>query len=798
VTYDAWAPKLPTTPFRGLAPLRYLDQPIFFGRDRETQLLHRLVVIYRGVLLYGDSGIGKSSLLNAGLIPAIEGEGIRAERVRVQPRAGEELVVERISLDEAGTPPYLPSALVGGDSPSAVFSVSAFRRRLTEIAGAAATSLLVFDQFEELVTLFLESAGSDASTDARMLQRDVLELLDELLTDASLPVKLLFAFREDYLAKLLDLLGAHTQLKSQYVRLAPLGREELRTIVLGPFERFPDAFQRPIPPSLADRLVEAILARGDAAGGDRLSELQLACQRLWRSSDPERLFTEHGLQAILEEELSASIDQLDEAARDTAVTLLGHLVTRSGARNVVSEEDLVERVQRETGVTSKELRAVLLSLERESRLVRREVRHEVVFYEIVSEFLIPWIVRRRARAEITRQKVTTPDSTSFVSGGARYLAGVTPTSWRWREEALARTAELAALAAALTPGKAEDQPTRHALEAVAQHLRAARDIVSGRSERGPYRRFVTRLGGSAVERAAAHIDAAQAGLLSIAPAEYLRRQLPSLVAHVQLHLPADDPRRVRMERMERDVAERIDPSDVLDRGREAIVSAVRASSAAARRDVVRARSFRTIVLVTAALLAVLAAALAVVGAANPAWLPVCFDTGGAGGQASVVCPTSEAVLPRVAEGLSNRDVEEAISRTASSADILVVELVGVSGGAVTGAAALRRSRGLPARYSLPVALALLKLPTGAFTAVLGLLLLRGGFVPGLTTLDSSAQIIAYALVFGAAQQLFTGLVDKQAHLLLADAAPAGTAGLLPSASGSRPVMSARVAPDHKT
>ena len=63
-------------------------------------------------------------------------------------------------------------------------------------------------------------------------------------------------------------------------------------------------------------------------------------------------------------------------------------------------------------------------------------------------------------------------------------------------------------------------------------------------------------------------------------------------------------------------------------------------------------------------------------------------------------------------------------------------------------------------------LAVLKLPTGAITAFLGLLLMRGQFVPGLSALDTSAQILAWALVFGYAQQLFTRLVDRQGQSVL--------------------------------
>ncbi|MEU0671062.1 hypothetical protein ABZ506_34520, partial [Streptomyces lavendulocolor] len=91
---------------------------------------------------------------------------------------------------------------------------------------------------------------------------------------------------------------------------------------------------------------------------------------------------------------------------------------------------------------------------------------------------------------------------------------------------------------------------------------------------------------------------------------------------------------------------------------------------------------------------------------------------------------------------------------------------GRPGAAVAAATSLRRIKGTSTPYNVPVALALLKLPTGALTAVLGLLLMRGEFVPGLQALDSSAQIVAWAVIFGYAQQLFTKLVDNQAQTVL--------------------------------
>ena len=63
------------------------------GGEEETEELVDLVAIYRGVLLYGASGDGKSSLVNAGLLSAAARRQLHPERVRVQPRAGEEIVI---------------------------------------------------------------------------------------------------------------------------------------------------------------------------------------------------------------------------------------------------------------------------------------------------------------------------------------------------------------------------------------------------------------------------------------------------------------------------------------------------------------------------------------------------------------------------------------------------------------------------------------------------------------------------------------------------------------------------------
>jgi hypothetical protein len=88
------------------------------------------------------------------------------------------------------------------------------------------------------------------------------------------------------------------------------------------------------------------------------------------------------------------------------------------------------------------------------------------------------------------------------------------------------------------------------------------------------------------------------------------------------------------------------------------------------------------------------------------------------------------------------------------------------GGALWGAFALRKVHGQSTPYDVPVALSLLKLPSGALTAIVGILLVRGEFVPGLSQLDNQPQIFASAFFFGAAQQFATRFVDERAREVL--------------------------------
>jgi hypothetical protein len=169
------------------------------------------------------------------------------------------------------------------------------------------------------------------------------------------------------------------------------------------------------------------------------------------------------------------------------------------------------------------------------------------------------------------------------------------------------------------------------------------------------------------------------------------------------------------------------------------------------------RNFRNILYTGAMLLTLLVIAVGIVGAWRPGAVPLCFQPSNtaatsqplATGVASFVCPSTTGYAARPTGG-----------------DVSIVALMGLLGGALSATFTIQKLRGTSTPYGVPVALSILKLPAGALTAITGLVLLYGKFVPGLSELDSQGQILAYAIVLGIAQHLVTRFVDQKAEAVL--------------------------------
>jgi hypothetical protein len=260
--------------------------------------------------------------------------------------------------------------------------------------------------------------------------------------------------------------------------------------------------------------------------------------------------------------------------------------------------------------------------------------------------------------------------------------------------------------------------------------------------------------GTLVEAAYRNMHTARAQLFDLMDRYELRAEIPMVVARANATLRRDDPRLITVEELEAETVEGLRP-----RMRRVVGDSYEQLDL----EHAQLRSFRNILLIAAAFIAVLTAGTIYFVSRNPSLMPLCFDREVASGVEPLVttaagknCPTGsgETVGP-------------------AGSDILVVAVLGALGGALAATLSIRNLKGTSTPYDVPVALAFLKVPLGALTAILALVAIQGDFVPGLSILDSQGQILAYALVFGFAQQMFSRLLDQRAQSLL-EGLPGGT------------------------
>jgi hypothetical protein len=280
-----------------------------------------------------------------------------------------------------------------------------------------------------------------------------------------------------------------------------------------------------------------------------------------------------------------------------------------------------------------------------------------------------------------------------------------------------------------------------AAQAVETFLNAADDAIKARP-RG--RSLLDHWRGLSVVTAYESVHLAETFLVDLLSSDEIRTLVPSVVARAQATLDPDDPRRQEVDRLKEDET----TGDAMCPVR--FKQAMRAGFQAEDQIHARIRALRNLVVKCTALLFVLMAVMTWLVAYNPESMPLCFSPG-----ASTICPSGD--------------------NAPKAEDVLIITGLGLLGGAVAAAFSIRRVQGIPTPYEIPIALAFFKLPLGAFTAVTGLMLLGGNFVPGFSQLDNQRQILAYALAFGYSQQLMSRLLDERVRAIVSRLPHAGPA-----------------------
>jgi len=424
------------SPYIGLSYYTEADAEWFFGRDVETRTIIGNLRAARLTVVYAPSGVGKSSMLRAGVMSQLR--QLAQHRLANRGSAGYVPVVFSAWKDDpladliaAIEDAVQPSLAQGGraDLPRALAPAIEAAASL-----ANAELLIVLDQFEEYMLYRTNESA----------ERSFVDQLAACVNNPELRANFLIAIREDAYPGLGDLFaGKIANVYRNYLQLDYLDRDAARAAIVRPIERFNHLHPEDEPIQIEQELVEAVLdevragevltgqadkapaegSNGAGAQRERIETpyLQLVMFRLW---DHER---EHGSRVlqlatlqelggareIVRTHLDGALDALAPEDYDAALDLFHYLVTPSGTKIVYTASDLAELAHRPYDRVA----ALLAGLAGEDKRIVRHVpppagksspadRYEI-FHDVLAPAVVDWRRRaldRRRGAEDARER----------------------------------------------------------------------------------------------------------------------------------------------------------------------------------------------------------------------------------------------------------------------------------------------------------------------------------------------------------------------------------------------------------
>lgn len=394
-------------PWPGLAAYDESARGYFKGRDAEAAELLRLVQQTAQTALYGKSGLGKSSLLQAGLFPLLRQAHFLPVLLRLDVSAGalrppmEQVMqglIEALRAEGADFTPPEPGETAW----------HYLHRRDLELwshDNFPLTPVLVLDQFEELFAPrpagaptvesvmnalgdLIESRVSDEFTGA---DRQALARLDT----QSLRYRVLLSFREDYLPAIKGWEKKIPSLLRNFLHLQPMAREQAVRAVAEPGARV-------LAPGVAERIVDFVGNLDDEVGptaDDRIEPvlLSLCCHQLNARRDPGGLIDAALLkkvgQDILEDFYRRALDGMPPSVSTFIEDHLvqGNRYRSSYAADLALQEGLLTAAQ-------------LALLTDKHRLLRVDPQSGVNRIELIHDRLVGVVVRARDRRHALEQE----------------------------------------------------------------------------------------------------------------------------------------------------------------------------------------------------------------------------------------------------------------------------------------------------------------------------------------------------------------------------------------------------------
>ncbi|MGH7880283.1 MAG: WD40 repeat domain-containing protein, partial [Candidatus Binataceae bacterium] len=346
-------------PWLGLASFTEETRAFFFGRDEEVAELARRVQRKLLTLLFGQSGLGKTSILRAGLVPRLRGQGYCPVYVRIDyDREAPEPAVQikqaiMLTARRAGQWTQAGVAIEGE-------SLWEFLHHRDDVlrdeSGGTLIPLLIFDQFEEIFTL----AQSDEFGRARAA-RFITELADlvenrppkaleakfdedetaaQRFDFARSDYRVLIALREDYLAPLEGLKKEIPSISQNRLRLAPMTGTQALAAVLRPGGKL-------VSEEVAAAIVRFVAGGAELANAEvEPSLLSLICREL-NDARIEQGRGEISLDLLAGSHATILTNFYERALADQPQSVRhvieDDLLTDSGFRENVAEESLLSR-----------------------------------------------------------------------------------------------------------------------------------------------------------------------------------------------------------------------------------------------------------------------------------------------------------------------------------------------------------------------------------------------------------------------------------------------------------------------
>lgn len=366
-------------PYRGLEAFEVEHQGVFFGRDAETRAVLRRLRDDALVVVAGDSGVGKSSLCKAGVLPRVMrgalGHSPRRRIVTLVPGAHPLAALSGALSSVLGEETRDLTLLLDGD-PAALY------REVVRALPPEEGLFVLIDQLEEICTL--AAPGEAALFGAAVLRLCMGPRVRAVLT-----------LRADFIGAVAALGPLGADLDARLFLLRPMTEEGIRAAITRPALRKGVAFESE---DLVDELVRAAT---ETPGG--LPLLEFAMAELWSARDEATgMITTRSLRAIgsvagaLTRHADEVIHDLGPGGQDAARSVLVKLVGADRTR--------ARRTSAELGGDDPKTRAALDALVRRRLVVARKLGQESLF-EVAHEALLrEWQSLRRWLDETTEQQ----------------------------------------------------------------------------------------------------------------------------------------------------------------------------------------------------------------------------------------------------------------------------------------------------------------------------------------------------------------------------------------------------------